>query len=103
MMFITPEQLEQLEFLLDQSTQGIHHLFEHRHIEDVLSEDGDLPFSSGEVKMVQKLLNRLLVQPTITLKRAFISRLSDEEKRLLLRSYFNIVENTIYDATSELH
>lgn len=102
-MFINENQLEQLDFLLDQSIQGVHHLFDQRLITRTMQEDGFNSFNNTEVRSVQSLLNKLISQPTISLKRAYISRLREDEKRLLLRSYFNIVENTIYDTQSEYH
>lgn len=103
MVFVNDNQLEQLEFLLDQSAQGLHHIFDGATLVRTLKAAPPLEFTAAEVNRVQRLLNRLVVQPTIAMKMAWVSRLTMEEKDLLVRSYFNIVENNIYDAQEDLH
>jgi hypothetical protein len=103
MITINDDQLEQLEFLLDQSMQGMHHLFDRHIIYTDLRAQGEREFTPNEVKRVHDLLNKLVSQPTISMKRAFVGRLQHNDRRILLRSYFNIVENTIYDSQCAFH
>ncbi len=89
--------LNQIEYLLHQSTQGIHFVFENAEIAEVLSkqkDDRDF-FTFDNMGKVQDMLTKFLERPTITEKRSFLERLSPEDHALLIRAYFHLVENTI--------
>lgn len=89
--------LTQIEYLLHQSTQGIHFMFDNAEIIRVLSQHKDDQdfFTFDNMGKVQDMLTKFLERPTITEKRSFLERLSPEEHALLIRAYFHLVENTI--------
>lgn len=97
--------LNQIEYLLDQSIQGIHFMFDHADIVRVLSKyqnDQDF-FTFDNMGKVQDMLTKFLERPTITEKRSFLERLSAEEHELLIRAYFHLVENTILSHSNVRH
>ena len=90
--------LEQIEYLLFQSTQGIHFMFDHKDIAKVLSKPTieDKKFYTEEnVKKVQDLLSTFLDCPTLVEKRVFLERLASMDFELLVKAYFQLVDNTI--------
>jgi hypothetical protein len=89
--------LTQIEYLLHQSTQGIHFMFERNEIVRVLSQPTDDQdfFTFDNMGKVQDMLTQFLERPTIGEKRSFLERLTPEEHELLIRAYFHLVENTI--------
>jgi hypothetical protein len=98
--------LQQIEYLLYQSTQGIHFMFENDEIARVLTqqpaEDDDF-FSFSNMEKVQSLLSSFLERPTMQEKRSFLEALPAEEYELLIRAYFQLVENTILANTDIRH
>lgn len=97
--------LEQIEYLLYQSTQGIHFMFDHAEAAKVLREAQDdsefYTFSNSE--KVQDMLSRFIERPTLGDKRLYLETLNEEEYKLLVRAYFHLVENTILANTSIRH
>ncbi len=95
--------LDQIEYLLHQSTQGIHFMFEKTDIVRVLSQptDDEEFFTFTTMGRVQEILTRFIEKPTLIEKKHYLELLPREEHELLIRAYFNLVENTIL-ANSEL-
>jgi hypothetical protein len=91
------QSLDQIEYLLYQSTQGIHFMFENSEIVKVLGrpqeEGGELSFS--KIEQVQSLLTKFIEKPSINEKRRFLETLDKETYETLIRAYFQLVENTI--------
>lgn len=90
-------QQEQIEYLLFQSTRGVHFMFDNADIAKVLSQPADeaLFFTDENMDKVQGLLSRFLSCPSMQEKRSFLESLPVDEFELLIRSYFHLVENTI--------
>jgi hypothetical protein len=99
MAYIDKEQLDQVEYLFNQSAQGLHLLFDNDDIRKVLSQPTEeLDFFSFEnVDRIQKLLGDFITKTSLEAKREFLEKLDRETYELLLRTYFNIVENSIYE------
>lgn len=91
------ENLEQIEYLLFQSTQGVHFMFDHSDVARVLSRptDGQSFFTEENMKKVQGLLTGFLDCKSLQAKRGYLDRLPAEDFELLVRSYFQLVDNTI--------
>lgn len=87
----------QIEYLLHQSTLGIHFIFDNADITRVLSQVKDEKdfFTLDNMGKVQEMLSKFLERPTIVEKRSFLEKLKKEEFDLLIRAYFHLVENTI--------
>jgi hypothetical protein len=105
MVYIDKDQLKEVEYLFNQSAQGYHILFDNKEIRRILSrptEDLDF-FSFENVQKIQKILSDFIAKTSIQSKQDFLERLDKETYELLLRTYFNIVENSIYESGSEKH
>lgn len=91
------ENLEQIEYLLFQSTQGVHFMFEKQDIVKVLSQPktDESFFTEANMKKVQGLLSGFLDCETLQSKQSYLDRLAKEDFELLVRAYFQLVENTI--------
>lgn len=105
MVQIDKDKLEEVEYLFSQSAQGLHVLFDNEDIRRVLSrptEEMDF-FTFENVDKVQKLLSDFIARETLQAKKDFLSRLDQETHDLLLRTYFNIVENSIFEQANLKH
>src|SRR5438270_11026288 len=99
MVHIDKDKLGEVEYLFSQSAQGLHILFDNADIRRVLSrptEEMDF-FTFENVDRVQKLLSDFIAKETLQAKRDFLEKLDQETHDLLLRTYFNIVENSIFE------
>ncbi len=91
------KNLEQIEYLIFQSTQGVHFIFERADIIPILREPSDEKkfFTDENMNRVHVLLNGFLDCETLQSKRSYLDRLPREDFELLVRAYFHLVENTI--------
>jgi len=105
LIYINKTQLKQLETLLTQSANGIHLLFDKSSLSKILSEptESDEFFTFENLNRVQALLGEFLQQSSFEKKRQFVVDLDNDSYELLVRSYFNIVENTVLESTKEKH
>lgn len=99
------KNLDQIEYLLNQSIQGIHFMFNNADIVKVLSRPSDetdcLSFSNME--KVQELLSKFIAKPSMGEKRLFLDTLDKNTFEMLIRAYFQLVENTILSNTKIRH
>jgi hypothetical protein len=93
----TDTGLEQIEYLLYQSTQGIHFIFDHSEVARILkgSELTGEGLAADKKEKVQTLLASLLDRPSMSEKKSYLDSLSKDEYELLLRAYFQLVDKTI--------
>jgi hypothetical protein len=93
------------ETLAAQSTQGVHFMFDNADIVRVLSEPTENKdfFTEKNMKKVQGLLSRFLDCASIQAKRSFLDHLPKEDFELLVRAYFQLVDNTILAHTDIRH
>jgi hypothetical protein len=104
-MQISEGHLDQIEHLLAQSMNGIHLLFDHRTIAEVMKipkEDVDL-FCFQNVDRIQDLFTQLVQHETFWDKVQFLESLDPDAYELLLRTYFHIVENSLYASSTIRH
>ena len=102
---IPQERLDQIEYLLTQSTKGVHLLFDRDTLINTLQEPIEARdyFSFDNLNKVQTILAEMIQQPTIAEKRHYLSTLEDDAYELFVRTYFNIVENTVLTSTQNHH
>jgi hypothetical protein len=102
---INKHQLQQIEYLLDQSAKGFHLLFDPQTVKRILSQPTEnLDFFTFEnINKVQQILSDFLDKKSVMEKQRFIETLDSETFELLVRSYFNILDNTIFEATKLKH
>lgn len=87
----------QIEYLIHQSTLGVHFLFDKKDVARVMmtpTNEKDF-FTLRNMERVQSLLSRFLEKPTIMDKERFLRALNVRERDVLIRAYFHLVENAI--------
>jgi len=91
------KNLEQIEYLVFQSTQGIHFIFDRADIVPILSRPSDDKefFTDANMNKVHGLLSGFLDCESLQSKRSYLDRLPAGDFELLVRAYFHLVENTI--------
>jgi hypothetical protein len=93
----TEEDLERMEYLLAQSVHGIHLLFDKRSVAEILkvpTEHLDI-FKGENITKAQKLLSDFIAQPSYWAKMDYLDQLQPSEYELIVRAYFQIVDNTV--------
>ncbi len=100
MVRIDDAQAEEIKYIISQSMNGLHVLFDNDTIKRYLhgSENEDEVFDENKSRQTEKLIERFMSTPTITGKKMLFQGLTDEEKALLIKTYFSIVENNILNS-----
>lgn len=95
---IEDKNIEAIEYLVNQSTQGHHLLFNHGDIIQAIKgyelENKDF-FTFENKNRVQTLLFQVIEKKSLREKHAFLESLSREDFDLLINAYFHLVDNTI--------
>jgi hypothetical protein len=88
---------DHIEYMIFQSTQGIHFMFNNSDIAKILSQPSDdkVFFTDANAKKVKSLLTKFLDCKNLQSKQSFLDRLPTEDFELLVRAYFQLVDNTI--------
>lgn len=92
MIYVSQEQLDQVNYLLAQSALGNHLLFDERTIRRIAGNESGA--RDERVERAEKLLEQMILRPTISSKKAFLETLSADDHDDVARVYFNIVQNT---------
>lgn len=97
MIQIDTQSLEELEYLLTQSTKGLHLLFNHSCLADILKKRGDRAefYSSQDITQLETLLGNFLKRRTYIDKISFLDGLNSQDYEVFVQIYFDIVENAI--------
>ena len=102
---INDSHLDQIEHLLAQSMNGIHLLFDNETIARILrnpTEQMDL-FHFRNLDKIQDLFTEFVKRQGLQEKRMWLESLDQESFEMLLRTYFHIVDNTLFAADSIRH
>jgi hypothetical protein len=80
-------------------------LFERQELLETLDLPVDVQqyFTFENLNKVQDILTEMIQQPTIQSKRAYLASLDKSHYELLIRTYFNIVENTVLETNPHHH
>jgi hypothetical protein len=103
---IEPSQMQYIEYLIKQSLNGHHFLFEKNQLAHILKArpSNDINFHSEEThKEAHLLLCDLLSQQSLEDKRSFLKVLDDRQTEILVRTYFQVIENTILKSNFVKH
>ncbi|MCX6113095.1 MAG: hypothetical protein NTY22_07455 [Proteobacteria bacterium] len=101
MVRIDDAQAEEIKYIISQSMNGLHVLFDNDTIKRYLNRsesNEDEVFNEKKSRETEKLIERFMSTPTITGKKMLFQSLTDEEKALLIKTYFSIVENNILNS-----
>ena len=107
MIYVNQKQLDQVEYIIEQSTRGHHVLFDSQIIRDVFKHDEVDCFEALETvgesedtdpdNTSEKHIENLILQPTLVSKKAYLENLTPDTLRRVVRTYFSIVENNIFE------
>lgn len=102
---ISQESVRQIEYLINQSIAGNHILFDVESIRDVYATRAGIPDESisANPQAVESHLEKMIALPTLMQKRAYLEKLDGRTFRMIVRTYFNIVENNLYDNDEAKH
>lgn len=95
MIYVNQKQLEQVEYLIEQSAKGFHVLFDNDVIREVFRKFDD---AKEDNEQIEKHIEKLILQPTLVSKRAYLENLSPDIYVRVVRTYFSIVENNIFES-----
>jgi hypothetical protein len=104
-MAISEQQLDQIEHLLQHSMNGLHILFDHKKVAEILktpTEDLDL-FKTPNLKKIDDLFTGLIARENLGAKQLYLESLDAESYEILLRAYFHIVDNTLRTSRTLTH
>jgi hypothetical protein len=102
---INESHLDEIEHLLAQSMNGIHLLFDNETIAKILrtpTEEMEL-FSVKNMSRIQDLFTQLVQRETLDEKQDFLESLEKESFEMLLRTYFHIVDNSLFAGDPTRH
>jgi hypothetical protein len=101
MITVSKAQLRQVEYLIQQSLQGNHVLFDASQLRAAMSIPEDSP--GLDAGTVERHIENLITLPSLAQKRAYLERLETPEFLELIRSYFNIIENNLLERSEARH
>lgn len=92
--------MKEIEYIIHQSMNGLHVLFDNDTIKRFCagSRGDDDIFDEGRARQTEKLMEIFMSTPTITARKQLFKTLSEDEQSILIRTYFNIVENNILNS-----
>lgn len=100
MIQISGDQLKQVEYLISQSIQGNHILFDAETIRRVLKHSASRPVQTPGA---EHHLEQLILQPSLRAKRAYLERLDPDTFECVVRTYMNVVENNLLESSGVRH
>jgi hypothetical protein len=108
---VNHSHVDQVEYMLGQAMQGNHILFDPEIVRKVFRSgvthpDRDLickPMSDEEAYAVEPHIEKLLELPSLEQKRAYVDHLDSQTLENVVRVYFNIIENSLYESVSVRH
>lgn len=104
MIYVTKKQMNTVEYLIEQSIHGHHILFDSDALINVFKKRGVLEPMQGENDPdPQPHIEKLITLPTLIQKRAYLEKLDAQTFESVVRGYFNIVENNLYQMGEVLH
>ncbi len=110
MIYVNQKQLDQVEYLIEQSTRGHHILFDLDAIRYAFcaanaseSTPKKRPSKTSAKKKAkdesaEKHIENLILQPTLISKKAYLESLNHDTYVNVVRTYFSIVENNIFES-----
>jgi hypothetical protein len=105
MIHVSKHQLAQVEYLIEQSANGNHVLFDTNELRRVFeyAEASRFTLSEKDAYEIEPFIERLLEEPTLERKRAYLEGLEQPVFDRVVMTYFSIVENNLFDACEARH
>jgi hypothetical protein len=102
MITVSQEQLDAVEYLLSQSAQGNHVLFELDMVRKVFATP-TLLMTDQEIKAVEQHIEKIITLESIDQQKAYLDQLPENTLHSVVKTYFNIVENNLFEKGSKRH
>ena len=103
MIYVNQHQLDQVKYLLDQSALGNHILFDYGTLRRIAFRIGTSEQRDERIEKAEALLEQMILQPTLTEKKAFLENLDPSTHDDVARVYFNIVQNSAQEKQGFSH
>lgn len=104
MIYITQDQAAQVQYLLEQAMQGNHILFDSTTIKKILAKPAPKKGAKDDDSYsVEHHIEKLMTLKTLPEKRAYLERMDSITFEAVVRAYFNIVENTLFEVKKVTH
>lgn len=106
LIYIPKKQLAQVEYLITQSIQGNHILFDLEDLRRVFfigHSSLSKQWSIEEAYSAEHHIEKLILEPTLAEKRSYLAQLDTDTFARVVKTYFNIIENNIYESTEVQH
>ena len=102
MITINQNQLDTVEYLIQQSAQGNHVLFDLDLVRKVFSIK-TAPMSEAQAREVECHIETLITLDTFDKQKAYVEALPEEVLYRVIKTYFNIVENNMFEKSPVRH
>jgi len=104
-IYISHDQLNQVEYLIQQSMIGNHVLFEPEMLAQVFQglDPSDALLSEEEAYEVEHHIEKLIELPNLSQKRAYLEVLDAPTYEQVVLTYFNIVDNNLFERVKARH
>ena len=102
MITVTEEQLCLVEYWISQSTQGNHILFDLNLVRCAFAHPTE-PMNDAEAKEVAQLIETLISLEGLNQQRHYVEALPVSTLNRVIKTYFNIVENKLFETTTVRH
>ncbi len=101
MIYITEDQAAHVKYLLEQAIQGNHILFDSPTLKRIL----EIPITPGDSDSyaIEPHIEKIMSLKGLAEKRAYLERLDPKTFEGVVRTYLNIVENTLFEAKGTVH
>lgn len=106
LIYVSKNQLNQVEYLIGQSIQGNHVLFNLEDVREVFIKgrsQNSIELTPDEAYSVEHHIERLMIQPTLAQKKAYLERLDKRTFAHVVKTYFCIIENNIFEVMEVHH
>jgi hypothetical protein len=103
MITVNQEQLDTVEYLINQSAQGNHILFDLDVVRRVFTHPTLRPMKEAEAYEVEHHIERLISMQGFDKQKAYVEQLPEETLYRVIKTYFNIVENSLFETNKVRH
>lgn len=103
MIAVPKDRVRQVQYLIQQSLQGHHVLFDVEVVKRVFCDPFAEPLSEADAYELEPHLERVIELPSLPQKKAYLDRLDSKTLERLIRTYFKLLENSMPDAPSVRH
>lgn len=101
MIYVNQKQLDQVEYIIEQSTRGFHVLFDNTVIRKAFKNAKEKKLEAeddSEEGAIEKHIENVILEPTLLAKKTYLENLPPKVFNRVVQTYFSIVENNIFES-----